>query len=193
MTRFLIAGAVSGVAGLLAFLIIHHFWIRPIWFILPAGLVIAVLGGLAIGWSYAEIQPGLPPRPWTAPALVALIGLILLPSILLAQLRPPLLDISSGAVPPGDIPRLVTHFVLELLVSASLVGGLAGWFLGHSRPAAFATALAGLAFALGPGHNIPFLGNTPAAGKGVTLLVAISIASAFVLVETSALLARRAG
>jgi len=35
MRESLIAGAISGVAGLLVFLTIHHFWIRPIWFILP--------------------------------------------------------------------------------------------------------------------------------------------------------------
>ena len=56
----LIAGVLSGIAGLLTFLVIHHFWILPIWFIAPAGLIIAALGGLAVGWSYAEIQAGLP-------------------------------------------------------------------------------------------------------------------------------------
>jgi len=47
----LIAGLLSGIAGLLVFLTIHHFWIRPIWFTLPAGWVIAALGGLAVAWS----------------------------------------------------------------------------------------------------------------------------------------------
>lgn len=32
MRESLIAGAISGIAGLLVFLTIHHFWI---WFILP--------------------------------------------------------------------------------------------------------------------------------------------------------------
>jgi len=66
------------------------------------------------------------------------------------------------------------------------VGGLAGWLLGHTLRAAMATALAGLVFALGPGHNIPFLGSTPAVGKGLVLLLAITLVSALVLVETSA-------
>ena len=50
MTADLIAGSLSGIAGLLVFLVIHHFWIRPIWFILPVGLMIAGFGGLAAGW-----------------------------------------------------------------------------------------------------------------------------------------------
>ena len=44
----MLAGVLSGVAGLMVFLVIHHFWIKPIWFILPLGLVIAGLGGLGI-------------------------------------------------------------------------------------------------------------------------------------------------
>jgi hypothetical protein len=181
----LIAGVLSGVAGLFVFLVIHHFWITPICFILPLGLVIAGLGGLVVGWSYTEIRAGLPPRPWTALALVALIGAILAPGILLAQLREPLVNFSQGTIPRADVGRVLMHFSLELLIPATMVGGLSGWFLGRARRAALATGLAGLVLALGPGHNIPFLGNTPAVGKGLLLLLAITVASAFVLVEIS--------
>jgi len=191
MRETLIAGAISGIAGLLVFLTIHHFWIRPIWFILPPGLVIAALGGLAVGWSYAEIKAGLPPRPWASLAVFVLVGATLTPAILLAQLRPPPLDISTGAIINGSTASVIARFVIELLLTASLVGGLAGWWLGHTGRAALATGLAGLIFALGPGHNIPFLGNTPAVGKGVVLLVIIIAVSAVVLVESQAWLARR--
>ena len=186
MTADLIAGSLSGIAGLLVFLVIHHFWIRPIWFILPVGLMIAGFGGLAAGWSYTEIKTGLPPRPWAALALVAVIGVILAPSVLLAQLRQPLINITTGIIPPEEAGRVTLHFVLELLITAGVVGGLAGWLLGHTLRAAMATALAGLVFALGPGHNIPFLWSTPAVGKGLVLLLAITLVSALVLVETSA-------
>jgi hypothetical protein len=71
------------------------------------------------------------------------------------------------------------------------VGALAGWWLGHTPRAAIATAVAGFVFALGPGHNIPFLGNTPGAAKGVVLLASIVLVSAVVLVESQAWLARR--
>jgi hypothetical protein len=185
MNPELIAGVLAGVAGLLIFLVVHHFWIAPIWFILPPGLVIAGLGGLAVGWSYAEIKVGLPPRPWAAPAVAALIGAILAPSIFLAQRRAPLFNITTGTIPRQEVGRVVRRFTLELLMTAAVVGGLAGWFIGHSQRAALATALAGLVFALGPGHNIPFLGSTPAVGKGLMLLLAITVASALVLVEAS--------
>ena len=192
MNTALIAGLLSGVAGLLAFLVIHHFWIRPIWFILPPGLFIAALGGLAVGWAYAEIKAGLPPRPWTSIAVMALVGAILAPAILLAQLRPPPLDISTGAVIDGSSGWAVfARVVTELWLTATLVGGLAGWWLGHNWRAALATALAGLIFAIGPGHNIPLLGNTPAVGKGIILLVIIIFISAVVLVESQAWLARQ--
>ena len=192
MNNSLIAGLIAGIAGLLVFLTIHHFWIKPIWFILPPGMVIAALGGLAVGWAYGEIQAGLPPRPWTSLAVFALVAAILTPAILLAQTRPPPLDISTGAIIDGSsVPAVVARFAIELLLTASVVGALAGWWLGHTPRAAMATALAGFVFALGPGHNIPLLGNTPAAGKGVALLAAIILVSAVVLVESQAWLARR--
>lgn len=191
MNTALIAGALSGVAGLLVFLVIHHFWIRPIWFILPVGLVMAVVGGLAVGWAYAEIRAGLPARPWTSAALFALIGATLAPAILLGQLRRPLFDLSLGAIPPGDAGRVIVHVVAELLLTAALVGAVIGWRLGHTGRATLATALAGLIFAAGPGHNIPLLASTPAAGKGVVLLVAIVLVSTLVLVEGQAWLASR--
>lgn len=192
MNTALIAGLLSGIAGLLVFLTIHHFWIKPIWFILPPGLVIAALGGLAVGWSYAEIQAGLPPRPWTSLAVFVLVGATLTPAVVLAQLRPPPLNISTGAIIDGSSTGVViARVVIELLLTATVVGGLAGWWLGHTQRAAFATALAGFVFALGPGHNIPLLGNTPAVGKGVVLLIIIIFVSAIVLVESQAWLARR--
>jgi len=187
----LFAGMAAGVAGLLVFLIIHHFWIKPIWMIFPPGLVIALLGGLAVGWSYREIQSGLPPRPWTALAILALIAAILAPGIVLAQFHQPTVDLTTFTIPKENAGRAVTQFFTELALTAVIVGGIAGWLLGHSRQAAFATALAGFVYALGPGHNIPFLGGTPVVGKGIVLLLAITLVSAIVLVETSAWLAKR--
>ncbi len=188
MTRaHLIAGALSGTAGLLVFLAVHHFWIRPIWFILPVGLVLAVPGGVAAGWAYAELGPFLPARPWAAPALTALIGLTLLPAFLLAERRPPMFDLSAPGIPlTVGTGRAVWLFLSELVVTTALAGGLLGWWVGGTARASAATALAGLVFALGPGHNIPFLGSTPGAGKGALLLGAIVIAAAITLVEVEA-------
>lgn len=183
MLPYLIAGAIASLAGLLAFLVVHHFWIMPIWFIFPPGLIIAVLGGLAVGWSYFEIRAGLPPRPWTSPAIVILITLILTPSIILSQLRPPLLDATSVSIPPGEGPRVAFHFFFELILTAMLVGATAGWVLGRSPRAAISTSIAGLAFAIGPGHNIPFLGGTQSAIKGLVLLAVIVLVSSIIIVE----------
>lgn len=192
MNNALVAGLLSGIAGLLAFLTIHHFWIKPIWFILSPGLLIAGLGGLAIGWSYAEIRIGLPPRPWTWLAVVVLVGATLTPAILAAQLRPPPLDLNTGAVLNGSsTSSVIMRFIFELLLTATVVGGFAGWWLGRTPQAALATGIAGFVFALGPGHNIPFLGSTPAVMKGIVLLVIIIATSALVLVESHAWLSGR--
>lgn len=184
-TPMLIASVLSGIAGLLVFLVIHHFWITPIWFILPLGLVIASLGGLATGWAYAELLPGLPPRPWRSLALMALIGIILLPSFVLAELREPLFTMTgTDAVLSVGVKHAVVVFVLELLVTATIAGGIAGWLIGHTWRAALATSIAGLVLALGPGHNIPLIGGTPGVGKEVAIMAAVIVVSALVLVET---------
>lgn len=184
MNAALTAGAVSGIAGLLVFLVIHHFWIRPIWFIAPVGLLISAGGGLAVGWAYSELLPGLPPRPWSAAVLIVVIGACLTPAVILAQLRPPMFTaMSENALLTVSTGRAVAIFVFQLLLTAAGVGALAGWWIGGSGRAAVATGLAGLVFALGPGHNIPFLGNTPATGKGIVLLLSVVVVSAVVLVE----------
>ena len=187
----LIAGMLAGTVGLLVFLVIHHVWIKPIWFILPLGLVIAVIGGLAVGWAYRELLPGLPARPWTILAWVALIGLTLLPAIVLAQFRPPIFTgTGMNVTSTVSVAQAAVIFVRDLLLPATVTGGLGGWLIGRTRRAAFATALAGFVFALGPGHNVPFLGNQPATGKGIILLIAIVLAASIVLVEGHAALTR---
>jgi hypothetical protein len=89
--------------------------------------------------------------------------------------------------------RAVAIFVFQPLLTAAAVGALAGWWIGGSGRAALATGLAGLVFALGPGHNIPFLGNTPATGKGIVLLLSVVVVSAVVLVEAHFALSSRRG
>lgn len=188
----MMAGVFSGIVGLVVFLVIHHFWISPIWFILPLGLVIAALGGLAVGWAYHELSPNLPPRPWSTLAVVVMIGLILLPAIVLAELRDPLFAFTeTGSELSVSVAYAIVIFVLELLVTAALAGGLAGWLIGGTSRAALATGVAGLAFALGPGHNIPFLGNIPGSTKGMAILLIIILSAAVVLVEMSVMMSRR--
>lgn len=192
MSTHLVAGVSAGIAGLLVFLVIHQFWITPIWFILPLGLLIAAIGGAAVGWTYGELSPSLPSQPWTIPTVIALIGIILTPAFILAESRKPLFITSDTGVELSvSIARAVIIFILELLVTATLTGGIAGWIIGHTPRAALATATAGFVFALGPGHNIPFLGNTHAAWKGFVILLVVVVITAFTLVEMSAILSRK--
>jgi hypothetical protein len=187
-----IAGAVAGIAGLLTFLVIHAFWIVPIWFILPIGLLIAGGGGLSVGWAYAELRWRLPPRPWTALAVVGLIGVILLPAVVLAELQAPVFTVTAaGPVQTVATSIIVARFLGELLATATIVGGLVGWWLGRTRRAAVATAVAGFVFALGPGHNIPFIGGTPGVGKELAIMTAVTLVAALALVEGHAWLTIR--
>ena len=183
-TAALIAGVLAGIAGLLAFLALHALWIVPIWFILPVGLLVAGGGGLAVGWAYAELSWRLPRRPWTALAIMGLIVAILLPAVVLAELQAPVFTVTpAGPVQTVATSIIVARFVGELLATATIVGGLLGAWLGRTRRAAVATALAGFIFALGPGHNIPFIGGTPGVGKGLALMAVVIVISALVLVE----------
>jgi len=191
-TAAYIAGAVAGVAGLLAFLVLHALWIVPIWFILPIGLLVAGGGGLTVGWAYAELRWRLPRRPWTALAVVGLIAVILLPAFVLAELQGPVFTVTpAGPVQTVATPIIVARFCGDLLATATIVGGLAGWWLGRTRRAALATAVAGFVFALGPGHNIPLIGGTPGVGKELAIMTVVIGISALVLVEGHAWLAAR--
>jgi hypothetical protein len=186
-TGALIAGALAGLCGLLAFLMLHALWILPIWFILPAGLLVAGSGGLAVGWAYAELVAHLPRRPWTTLAVVAIISLILLPAFVLAELHGPVFIVTSGGpVQTVATPVIVARFVGELLATATIVGGLIGWWLAHTWRAALATGVAGFVFALGPGHNIPLLGGMPEVSTELALMIAVILVSALVLVEVHA-------
>ena len=120
-------------------------------------------------------------------SIIGLISAILLPSILLAEMREPMFDVSGpSALLVMSVGQAAVIFILELLFTATLAGGMAGWIICRTRQAALATALAGLTFALGPGHNIPFLGSTPGTLKGGAILFAVVLVSAVVLVEMHA-------
>lgn len=180
----LIGGAGAGLVGLLVFLTLHALWIVPIWFILPIGLLLAGGGGLAVGWAYAELRWRLPPRPWTTLAVVAIITVILMPALALAELLGPIFTITSaGPVQTVSTPAIIARFVGGLLVTATIAGALIGAWLGRTRRAALATAVAGFVFALGPGHNIPLIGGTPGVGKQIAIMAIVVVASALVLVE----------
>jgi hypothetical protein len=189
----IIAGSAAGIAGLGTFLLIHHLWIGPIWFIAPAGALIAGLGGAAVGGSYAALRPALPDLRWRVIGLLAVVSAQLAPAIVVAQLRAPMYAMGANGrgtflVPPAEVLADVGVGLFALTVVA---GALVGAVVGRSRRAALTTALAGLALAAGPGHNIPFLGGTAAVPNELAILGAVVLVSSVVLVVTDAFLSRR--
>lgn len=186
----LVAGVVAALAALLVFLVVHHVWIRPIWMITAPGALIAILGGLAIGWAYAHVRIGLPAAPWTAPAVFVWILGVLTPAIALSYTHGPLFDLATATIPPGQGRAVAGHLVLELLVTATIAGAAIGYGLGRTPTAAGASALAALAFAIGPGHNIPMFGTNPLALKGHAIVVIIAATLAVTLVQVDAVLRR---
>jgi hypothetical protein len=187
------SGAIAGIAGLIVFLALHHLWIVPIWFIAPVGSAMAAAGGVAVAAAYVDLLPHLPRRPWTFLAVLAGVATMLMPSIVLAELRGPIYDMASDGqgelvVPVSDA---VTAFVVGHLAIATLAGAILGGLVGRTRRAIGASALAGFALALGPGHNIPLLGGTSATIRELAILAAVAVVASVVLVESHALLARR--
>jgi hypothetical protein len=182
------AGVAAGLAGLATFLVIHHVWIVPIWGIAPVGAMLAGLGGALVGAAYGEALPRLPRRPLAIPAVIAVITLILAPSLVIAQATGPMFAMTADGggnllVPPSSA---ILGFVVGLLGTATVMGAIVGWLVGRTRRAIVLMAGAGFVLALGPGHNIPFLGASSAVGKELVILAAVVVVASIVLVETNA-------
>jgi len=195
-TRFGVeAGVIAGLAGLAVFLVLHHLWIVPIWGIAPVGLALAAGGGAVIGAAYGDLLPRLPRRPWRNLCVCAAVGAILVPPFVIAEAVGPVYAIGAGGngtllVSPAVV---VIAFAGGLMVPSALSGAALGWLGGRTRTTAARGAVAGLALALGPGHNIPLLGGTSAAGKELAILAAVLGVASIVLVESQALLASSHG
>jgi hypothetical protein len=175
------------VAGLTVFLVVHQLWIVPIWFVAPIGAVMAGVGGAAVGASYATLRPHLPGRPWTTSAFTAVVAGMLAPEVLIAELRGPVFAMGADGgtllVPATDV---VLDYLFGLVGSTALSGAIIGALVGRTRRAAVTTMVAGVALAVGPGHNIPLLGSTSVVGKELAILGVVLLTSAAVLVEAEA-------
>ncbi|GAC1645897.1 MAG: hypothetical protein NVS9B11_17380 [Candidatus Dormibacteraceae bacterium] len=183
-----IAGALAGVAGFAAFLVVHAIWILPIWFIAPMGLVIAALGGACVGWAYNIHRNHLPRSSWRRIlAVFTAATLVLLPAEPLA-LTHRNLDMRDTAQTALDTSLLAGAL---FLASAALIGAAGGAFLGRSLRAAGVTALAAIAFAIGIGHNAPFIGTGFAAVKLWTLMLTASAVASMTLVVLESRLQKR--
>jgi hypothetical protein len=186
------AGAIAGLAGLAAFLTLHHLLILPIWQMAPLGAFLAAGGGAAAGAAYGELRSHLPGAPWTPVVVVLGAALILGPAIVAGELTGPIYAMAPTGghllVPAGDA---IVAFVGGLLATATLAGAVLGAVVGRTRSAAVRTAVAGFALALGPGHNIPMLGATAAVPRELAILAVVVLVSAITLVASQALLGRR--
>ena len=194
-----VAGALAGLAGVIVFLTLHAWWILPIWSVVPLGLAVAVIGGAATGWAYDLLGTHVPAglvSAWLA--VVAGAVAVLTPSLVLAYVGGPYVPVVDG-VPvspsPEEVPAIAVRFVLEFVVVTTLAGGALGWWLERTRRAAVAVGAAALAFALGPGHNNPFLftfGSTAAMLRGMSLVLASIAIASLVLVALERRFARGA-
>lgn len=183
------AGAISGIAGLLTFLIIHHFTIRPIWFIAPVGLLFAIAGGAAVAWAFQALQPRLNANILIASlAFAALLTLTQVPGFLISSTRAPIIDTVTANILPGKGWEAAGRFFLDLFLTAAIAGALIGWGLAGSGVAAGRMALAAVAFSIGPGHNIPFFAGTVGAGKMWAIMGSVILVSALTFAATLFLL-----
>jgi hypothetical protein len=187
------AGVFAGMAGFAVFLLIHHLWIVPIWFIAPIGGLLAVAGGAAVGAAYAELLPHLPQRPWTLIAVIGVVVVPILPAIILAELRGPIfvMDRSGSGTFLAPGTEVAVAFLVGLVGTATIAGAGLGWLIARSRRAAGTLALAAFVIALGPGHNIPLLGGTGVVAKELAILAAVIGVASFALVEGHNWLVRR--
>jgi hypothetical protein len=179
------AGVLSSIAGLLTFLIVHHFTIRPIWFIAPPGLLFAVGGGVAVAWAFETMQSRLGINPLIASVVFAvLLTLTQVPGFLIGSTREPIIDTVTANILPGRGWEAAGRFFLDLFVTAAITGALIGWLLAGNAASAARMALAAVAFSVGPGHNIPFFAGTESAGKMWAIMGLVIFVSALVFAAT---------
>ena len=84
------AGVIAGVAGFAVFLLIHHLWIVPIWFIARVGGLLAAAGGAAVGGAYAVSFPTCRDVRGPLIAVITLVAVVLFPAIVIAEVRAPI-------------------------------------------------------------------------------------------------------
>jgi hypothetical protein len=191
MASALSAGAIAGIAGLGAFLVIHALWIVPIWFIAPLGFLIAAGGGMAVGWAWHVHRQHLP-NGTPARALVLFVAaiVVLLPSEPVAIAFAP----SDPRVLAAMSQDMAMNYLLTQLVIygalAGLLGAIAGGLLTRTWQAAAVTALAATAFGIGIGHNAPLFGNSWLAPKMWVIMLSATAVAAIAFAGTEWALAR---
>lgn len=170
----LLPGVAAGVTALVVFLLLHAVWIVPIWSVVPLGLVIAGVAGVAVGRAYRHVEPHLPGgllRRWLTVAGGA--ALVLVPSLVVAWVGEPYFVVVDGArVPTGGGSTVAVRFAVEFLLVTTIAGAVLGRAVTRTRRGTLSVAVAAFALALGPGHNLPFFHvvAAPAAARTAVLL-----------------------
>jgi FtsH-binding integral membrane protein len=75
------------------------------------------------------------------------------------------------------------NYYIAAGILAGVMGALLGWLVNRTRQATIASAIAGVAFVVGPGHNIPFFIGVglASAGKMLLIMTAVIIVSGLTL------------
>ena len=155
LSRMLLAGSAAGLISSFAFVIVHYLLSKPIWEILPIGMVIGIFTGLAISWSIYENFGTLSSFSLVISPVMFTVALI--PAVLLAFVRGRSYTFEELMVLPTKEMLMV---FLPLLITAPVTGGVIGFLFSRSYVAVFSMGLATFVVAVGIGHNIPFLINS---------------------------------
>jgi hypothetical protein len=178
----IVAGAVAGLAAGLVFAALHAVIIVPVWDRMVGSLMLAVLAGSVIGWSYAELYPeqsDVAASAWSGSRYGALLWLAVVPVSLA--------DAALRAV--GFLPRYELVGLVVAVAIAVAAGALWGWRRTGRRRGLAASAAATLALTMVMGGPVPFARNVWAFGIFLAVLPASIVAGA--ILGASVALARR--
>jgi len=182
LRRNLIAGALAGLGGALAFATAHAILIIPIWTRSASGLVSGALAGAAAGWAYTELgfdaRAARTRRTVGRVAVGASFGALLWIAVVPVTLADALLR-ALGLAPRYEL--LAVGVAVALALTS---GALLGWRLVRSRRAAVAGAAATMLLTIAMAGPVPvarsaralaiFLAVLPVAAVGGATLVALS-------------------
>jgi hypothetical protein len=178
--KYLAAGAVAGLVGILFFGIAHYFVLAPTWNPLTTGFLFGPIVGAVIGWAYYEVHSRGGLGPLNLPALVY--SLMLLSTFVPIQIY--------GMVYPPDIGLLLSTSDFSKIDAVPLVapvllalpaGLVVGWVLTRNKRATIATGVAALLFAFSLGHNIYPIAANFRAGKMWAVMLGTTIVSGLTL------------
>ena len=161
LTAFLIAGAATGLLGVVLFGVIHAAIIVPIWTQLWGGIPFAVGAGLVIGWAFFEL-PG--PARLNVGVVRALAFGFLLWATLIPMTVFGVIVRATGIHGQDD----TWEVVLELVLTVG-TGLVAGRLIGGRWRSALALAAASLALTLTQAGPIPVMNS----GRAASLFAAL--------------------